>query len=111
MAGSGLQILISTPPLGPLHRKYSRALTFENLCQVKAATSDSACVEARESLDLINARAVNRWHYRMINDAARNQSYEDALRRAVRRHAASDPVAVLDIGAGTGLLAMYAAKV
>ena len=47
----------------------------------------------------------------MINDAARNQGYEDALRRAVRRHAASDPVAVLDIGAGTGLLAMYAAKV
>ena len=39
----------------------------------------------------------------MINDAARNQSYEDALRRAVRRHAASDQVAVLDIGAGNGL--------
>jgi len=79
------------------------------LAAIKAASTEAACVEARESLDLQNARAVNRWHYRMINDAERNQSYEDALRRAVERRG-SHATPVLDIGAGTGLLAMYAAR-
>ena len=79
------------------------------LAAVDAATSDFQSVEARESLDLLNARAVNRWHYRMINDPERNKSYHDAILRAVnRRSPGATPV--LDIGAGTGLLAMYAAR-
>ena len=76
---------------------------------LRTGAPDASCVEARESLDSVNARAVNRWHYRMINDAARNSSYADALQRAVHRRAPDD-TAVLDIGAGTGLLAMYAAR-
>lgn len=44
------------------------------------------------------------WHFPMLNDEARNSSYERALRSAVR-----PGDLVLDIGAGSGLLAMIAA--
>jgi type II protein arginine methyltransferase len=86
-----------------------REARLQWLAAVAAAACEAECVEARESLDLLNARAVNRWHYRMINDVARNESYQDALFRAFTRRNAR-PTAVLDIGAGTGLLAMYAAR-
>ena len=76
---------------------------------IDAASSDLQSVEARESLDLLNARAVNRWHYRMINDPERNKSYHDAILRAVKRRSPG-AAPVLDIGAGTGLLAIYAAR-
>ena len=46
-----------------------------------------------------------RWHFGMLNDAERNTAYDRALRARVR---AGDMV--LDIGAGTGLLGMMAAR-
>ena len=49
--------------------------------------------------------AVPEWHFSIVKDAARNEAYDTALRRAVT------PVSrVLEIGAGTGLLAMMAAR-
>eukprot|EP00960_Hanusia_phi_P055974 763116-Hanusia_phi.AAC.5 len=78
-------------------------------CWRKALAIDDDSVLAQESLDLFNGRAINRWHYRMINDPVRNQSYCDAIARAVSRSGESPKV--LDIGCGTGLLAMYAAQV
>jgi type II protein arginine methyltransferase len=52
-------------------------------------------------------RAVPRWHWEMLHDEERAELYDRAIRRAV----ASDPGAlVLDIGAGSGLLAMMAAR-
>ena len=48
---------------------------------------------------------VPRWHFVMLNDHQRNTAFEAALRNAI----APDTVA-LDIGSGTGLLAMMAVR-
>jgi type II protein arginine methyltransferase len=45
------------------------------------------------------------WHFFIVRDAVRNAAYDAALRRAVRPSSR-----VLEIGTGTGLLAMMAAR-
>lgn len=50
-------------------------------------------------------QVVQRWHFGMLNDTQRNEAFYAALRNQVR---GGDHV--LDIGAGTGLLGMMAAK-
>ncbi|HEY1796180.1 MAG TPA: 50S ribosomal protein L11 methyltransferase [Stellaceae bacterium] len=45
------------------------------------------------------------WHFTIVNDEARNAAYDAALRRAVMPESR-----VLEIGTGTGLLAMMAAR-
>jgi len=56
-------------------------------------------------LDMIYGRAVKRWHFNMLNDTERNEAYDGAIRRLVR-----PGDIVLDIGAGSGLLAMMAVR-
>jgi len=48
------------------------------------------------SLDI----AVHRWHFRMLNDAVRNNAFKYAISKRVK----SGYKDVLDIGAGTGIL-------
>jgi protein arginine N-methyltransferase 7 len=48
---------------------------------------------------------VPQWHFNIVRDIGRNEAYEAALRRAV-----FPGCKVLEIGAGTGLLAMMAAR-
>ncbi|HEX8556983.1 MAG TPA: 50S ribosomal protein L11 methyltransferase [Pyrinomonadaceae bacterium] len=48
---------------------------------------------------------IPRWHFEMLNDERRNEAFERALSKVVT----PDSV-VLDIGSGTGLLAMMAAR-
>lgn len=50
-------------------------------------------------------RSVPRWHFTMLNDLERNDAFAVALERVLPKGAH-----VLDIGSGTGLLAMMAAK-
>lgn len=70
----------------------------------RALEIDPTYIEARENLDLACAGVAPAWHFPMMADTARNEAYDQALRRAApgRR--------VLDIGAGSGLLAMMAAR-
>ena len=48
---------------------------------------------------------VRPWHFRMMNDTARSRAYDAAIRRA-----AQTDHAVLEIGTGSGLLSMMAAR-
>lgn len=61
--------------------------------------------EARRGLNQALCTIVPRWHFEMLNDEQRNVAFQEALARAVT----PDSV-VLDIGSGTGLLAMMAAR-
>lgn len=79
----------------------------------------SRCLElAHEALELkpddpgiqfearaLLARTVPDWHFPMLHDHIRNQAFLDAIERAVRPE-----MKVLDIGSGSGLLAMMAAR-
>ncbi len=51
------------------------------------------------------ARTVPGWHFPMLQDDIRNQAFQEAIERAVR-----PGMKVLDIGSGSGLLAMMAAR-
>lgn len=53
----------------------------------------------------ILARLVPGWHFPMMRDEARNQAFLRAIERAVK-----PGMKVLDIGSGSGLLAMMAAR-
>lgn len=54
---------------------------------------------------LVLGRSVPEWHHAILADEARNAAYDAALRRNVRAGSR-----VLDIGAGSGLLALMAAR-
>jgi len=73
-------------------------------CYRRALEIDPGYVDARDNLVLACARVAPQWHFPMIADRARNAAYASALERAApgRR--------VLDIGSGSGLLAMMAAR-
>jgi hypothetical protein len=61
--------------------------------------------ELDRRLGRIYRASVPRWHFAMLNDRDRNRAFAEAINRSNVR----DKV-VLDIGAGTGLLSMLAAK-
>lgn len=48
------------------------------------------------------------WHVPMLNDQARNDAFDRAIRQAVAAH--GPDARILDIGAGSGLLSMMAAR-
>lgn len=59
---------------------------------------------ARQSLDGLRTLLIERWHFRMLNDLSRNEAFHDAIKAAVQKGHKN----VLDIGAGTGLLSLFA---
>ena len=61
--------------------------------------------EVRSMTDEAISHGVPKWHFSLMRDHGRNRAYEAALLRAVRPN-----MRVLDIGAGTGLLALIAAR-
>jgi protein arginine N-methyltransferase 7 len=71
--------------------------------EAQALAPDDADVASSTS-ELI-AGGVPGWHFYMVLDEARNTAFEAAIKRAV-----TPDTRVLDIGAGTGLLAMMAAR-
>jgi type II protein arginine methyltransferase len=62
-------------------------------------------LDATAILHKLTADRVPSWHFPMMNDAARNAAYDQAIRRAVR-----PGMHVLDIGTGAGLLSLMAAR-
>ena len=70
----------------------------------RALQIDPAFVEARDNLLLVCGRVAPQWHFPMMADGPRNAAYATALAKVAPRRR------VLDIGAGSGLLAMMAVK-
>ena len=60
---------------------------------------------ARARLRQAVGKAIPGWHFPMMNDAFRNQAYERAIQAAV-----TPDTHVLDIGTGSGLLSLMAAR-
>ncbi len=79
--------------------------TEAEACYRKAVELDPESVDANVSLSVTLNHLVPAWHVPMMNDALRNEAYFDALRRAV-----TPDSNVLEIGTGSGLLAMLAAR-
>jgi len=89
------------------------ALAYRDLKQVDAAIRTLRRAVALRPDDLkiqaflreLYTSQVRPWHFRMMNDAARNRAYDAAIRRAV-----GPTTHVLEIGTGSGLLSMMAAR-
>lgn len=93
-----------------LHHSLGRLL-FRHGHVKEAASSIRKALEinpnysaARLSLDGLKTSVLERWHFRMLNDYQRNKAFRDAIVDAVR----NGHKLVLDIGAGTGLLSLFA---
>lgn len=73
--------------------RYEDALTRGYWCPPRLRGRNESLIEA-----------VNDWHFAMLNDSHRNQFYWDALEPCVQGKR------VVDLGAGSGLLSLMAAK-
>lgn len=73
--------------------RYEQVMTKGHWCPPRLRGRNDSLVEA-----------VNDWHFAMLNDSHRNQFYWDALAACVKGKC------VMDIGSGSGLLALMAAK-
>lgn len=62
----------------------------------------------RHQVRRVTSMIVPFWHIPMLNDVRRNDAFETAITKAIAERGAS--ATVLDIGAGSGLLSMMAAR-
>jgi tetratricopeptide (TPR) repeat protein len=90
--------------LGLLYREQGQ---FEAAVQAleQAVKADPANPQYRLNLRDTYRRSIPAWHFSMLNDRARNDAFERAIAKAARGRRL-----VLDIGTGSGLLAMMAAR-
>lgn len=72
----------------------------------KALKIDPNFVNAEKNVNSIKNLLLERWHFRMLNDKIRNDAYYDAIKESTNRFKDS----ILDIGTGTGILAMFASE-
>ena len=74
-------------------------------CFDLALCLDSQNHQAQLGRNRAYCQIIPRWHFEMLNDEQRNVAFENALTNAI-----TPDTVVLDIGSGTGLLAMLAAR-
>ena len=83
--------------------QHSHERAVEIAWEARAAATGDPVLYAQAS-DFV-AQTVPSWHWHMLRDQPRNKAFEDALKRAV-----TPETRVLDVGSGSGLLAMLAAR-
>ncbi|HEY0105337.1 MAG TPA: 50S ribosomal protein L11 methyltransferase [Rhizomicrobium sp.] len=88
---------------GILRDKGEEARACDVAIRALRAAPDDA--EIRSLAANVLSPGVPHWHFQIVRDAARNAAYEAALRRHV-----TPQTAVLEIGTGTAILAMMAAR-
>ena len=84
-------------------RQNYHELSLDIASQARASANGDRAL-FREAGDFV-AQTVPGWHWQMLGDIPRNKAFEDALNRAV-----TTETRVLDVGSGSGLLAMLAAR-
>lgn len=72
----------------------------------QAYENDSNNLRAYQNLQNVKNK-TSRWHFRMLNDSGRNFAFQQAIQYWV---GSGTPANFIDIGAGTGLLSLYAAQ-
>ncbi len=74
----------------------------------RALSSQPANVQLRHQMRRLCAEQVPFWHIPMMNDVRRNDAFEAAIKAAIAERGPG--ARVLDIGTGSGLLSMMAAR-
>lgn len=72
---------------------------------LKAQNLNSSNPGLMDQISRLKANSIPLWHFTMLEDEARNEAFRRAIERAVR-----PGMHVLDIGTGTGLLSLMAAR-
>ena len=90
--------------LAAVHLAAGRVSEAER-CVRQALTLRPDFEKAHKNLQRVLATQVPFWHFSMLNDDSRNEAFEGAIMRVVQKGSI-----VLDIGTGSGLLAMMAAR-
>lgn len=112
--GTGTDTHTHTDPDADLHHRLTTAALLSLAQEVKLLADQCQAIledperhlsPASEAFTQISLRSVPRWHFAMLNDVERNGALISALQRSIPPGAR-----VLDIGAGSGLLAMAAAR-
>ncbi len=90
--------------LAKLYLKQRDAIKAKHHYQ-KALNVSPTLISAQQGMNKVLSKSVPRWHVPMMNEGSRNEAYFAALKSAV-----TNGLDVLEIGTGSGLLAMMAAK-
>uniref|UniRef100_A0A914V8C3 Protein arginine N-methyltransferase domain-containing protein n=1 Tax=Plectus sambesii TaxID=2011161 RepID=A0A914V8C3_9BILA len=81
-------------------------------CFLQAVEAAEPSIDAQRNLANLGTHLVDQWHFRMLNDRARNEAYASAIEYFVKKQkeARNGECRVLDIGAGSGLLSVMASR-
>lgn len=82
--------------------------TFDTLLGHPMILHSPKMLLAKENKHRIANIAVDRWHFTMLNDHVRNEHFRSALNEVLQTFNKESSVKILDIGTGSGLLALYA---
>ncbi len=120
---SQIAVMDSQPPDAPgIDRKRVKEMIANLLTRGEAHLENKQFADALDCFDLALClesknrqaqlgrnqayrRIIPRWHFEMLNDEKRNAAFEKVLNSAI-----TPDTVVFDIGSGTGLLAMMAAR-